>query len=334
VLHRWPAWARCRRRQATANGGADAGAGEARGDAADGAAGAGATADANGAAGDGAAPGADAARAAEQARAAEPGAAADAAAAEAPAEEAAEAPPEFKPGCVLEFEFGGEEAPEQAGFNEVKLGLGGRDAGVVYVEYQKVRPAAGAALRIAAGVLRPGSWRRTRARRQGDKQGRARFKDEAAAKAALERAGGAVTVSDQAAALRLLEGAPRGRPHPKSLLAIGNRNADDMLSSLTQHCVEAAVFPVCRSPIANAHAPVGAARAWHAVPGRAGEEELAFYQRAAEARKAREERTGEQGGGRGAGGRKRKHDGGGRARGRGGGRARGRGGRGPKRGRT
>jgi len=68
-----------------------------------------------------------------------------------------------------------------------------------------------------ARVRRVRAPERARARRQGDRQGRARFKDEAAAKAALDRAGGAVTVSDQAAALRLLEGAPRGPPRPGSL---------------------------------------------------------------------------------------------------------------------
>lgn len=115
-------------------------------------------ADANGAApGSSAAPaaavetnGAPAAAAAVPAEAAAEeagGAAAAAAAAEPPAAQppaAQQAPGEalsFVPACVVHFEFEADEAAEDVGYPEVKEGLGGREQGVFYVEYQKARAA-------------------------------------------------------------------------------------------------------------------------------------------------------------------------------------------------
>ncbi|KAK9841853.1 hypothetical protein WJX81_007447 [Elliptochloris bilobata] len=150
------------------------------------------------------------------------------------AQPAAEEVPVFVPACVVHFEFEAEEAAEDVGYPEVKTGLGGRDAGIFYVEYQK-----------------------------GDKQGLARCKDADSAKALLERDGGTVTISGQDASLRLLE----------------------------------------------------------------GEEELAFYKRMADAKRAKDERYGQSANGRGGfAGRKRDRDFGGRGGHGGRGRGRGRGG--------
>ena len=45
------------------------------------------------------------------------------------------------PACVVHFEFEADEAAEDVGYPEVKEGLGGREQGVFYVEYQKARAA-------------------------------------------------------------------------------------------------------------------------------------------------------------------------------------------------
>lgn len=51
---------------------------------------------------------------------------------------AEEGPESYEVGCVLEFAFQGEETAEDIVYSDIKAGLGGRSAGVVYVEYQKV----------------------------------------------------------------------------------------------------------------------------------------------------------------------------------------------------
>ena len=47
----------------------------------------------------------------------------------------------FVPACVVHFQFEADEAAEDVGYPEVKEGLGGREQGVFYVEYQKARAA-------------------------------------------------------------------------------------------------------------------------------------------------------------------------------------------------
>ena len=91
----------------------------------------------------GGAPAADAAAPAEEAA----GKAGDAEAAASAADPPASQPPtpqqeaeealKFVPACVVHFEFEAEEAAEDVGYPEVKAGLGGREQGIFYVEYQK-----------------------------------------------------------------------------------------------------------------------------------------------------------------------------------------------------